>query len=71
MRELIYFTLGIVFYNSIMLIIKAVTGSIMSMFDFITNWLNTKSEQLREPALKRAKVGFCAKEEGETANENL
>lgn len=69
MRELIFFILGILFYNSGMIIVKAVTSSIISIFDFITNYFNTKSEKLRQPALERARVGFCAEEEGETAND--
>lgn len=69
MRGLIYFILGILFYNSGIIIVKAITSSIISIFDFITNYFNTKSEKLRQPALERAKIGFNAAEEGETAND--
>lgn len=69
MRELIFFILGILFYNSGMIIVKAVTSSIISIFDFITNYFNTKSEKLRQPASGRTTIGFHAAEEARDRND--
>ena len=69
MRGLIYFILGILFYNSGIIIVKAIISSVISIFDCITNYFNTKSEKLRQPAIERTKIGFNAAEEGETAND--